>query len=584
MTSPTRDVSLRWTGAPDEFRPPRWASPQPRLADGTPWPSAGTVVKRWEERYLVHGEGDALGVPVRLSITWWYILQRLLEFDPATGQLAHDFVLIGMGKGNSKTEELGRLADSDLVGPIAPLRSPRIVLQAGSYGQTNELFTAAALAIRGDPEHGHPGPLYGYFREGEHLLEDRILLPDGVGRIQRHTSVGGTNDGGKPTDFFGDEVQVWETERTRRVHVVQSKSLAKRAVPRRTPLELLRATNPGVSLPDDLQLAGGLRVYITTAGADRESLLGTLYQHGIDVARGHDDVGAPVVDPGFLFLWWEADEAWDLEDPEQRRQAILEANPDAGKYLPIANIERTFRDPTIARLEVVRYNLNRWPDSETRWMPASLWDAGEGEVKLDPALPVHAVVRFAPDHRAAAVATAQRQGDKVALRVTHFPETPLPLSEYLDVGSIERHLAELRRSHKASVLAPRRLRPGGPEVMRSTPGPGPEIVYSGGFFEGAAQKLRADGAAVIDIPDSPSRRRIAGDAFKAALEQSVLAHEPDRELARQMGDVVERPSAAGAYLEARAGKVTCAAIAAMGAVQRAVVAPVAPRSRQLVSF
>jgi phage terminase large subunit-like protein len=558
-TKPTLERSLRWTGAPDEFRPPRWASPQPRLADGSPWPSAGTIVKRWIEKYLVHGEGDALGLPARIGITWWYILQRLFEFDPESGRLAHDFALIGMGKGNAKTERLGEVADAELVGPIAPARSPLIVLQAASYGQTNELADAARLSIRGDPEHGRPGPLYGYFLDGVHLLEDRILHPEGTGRIQRHTSVGGTNDGGKPTAFLGDEIHEWATDRTRRVHTVQSKSLAKRAVLRRTPASL--------GLPKGVLLSGGLRAYITTAGADSDSLLGQLYDHGVDVARGHDDEGNPVVDPGFLFLWWEADEAWDLEDPEQRRQAILEANPEAGRSLPIANIERSFLDPTIARSEAIRYNANRWPDAEMRWMPASLWDAS-APVTLDPGLPVHAVVRVAPDHRSAAIASAQRQGEKVVVRVTHLPESPLPLSEYLDVGTIEQHLAELWRSHKAPVLAPRRLRPGGPE--RILPTAGPQITYTGGFLEGMAQRLRALGAAVVDIPDSSQRRRAAGDALKSAVEQGRLVHEDDPELARQMGDVVERAMPAGAYLEAKAGKVIVAAVATMEAVRQAV--------------
>lgn len=528
---------------------------------------------RFIEQRLVHGEGDVLGDPVRLGLPWWWILQRIYQFHPATGQLAHDRVLILMGKGNAKTERIGEVGDAELCGPIAPMRAPRVILSAASYGQSIELFGAAHLGITGDPKHGRPGPLADRFIEGEHILEDRILLPDGVGRLERTTTVGGTNDGAKPTAHLFDELHEYQTERARRLFIVGNKSLGKRQVIRHTPPEL--------GLPSGVSLWGPLLIGISTFGADRDSLLGLLYEHGVNVARGHDDEGTPVSDPGFLFLCWESDPAWDLEDSEQRRQAILEGNPMIGYSLAFESVERKFHDPTVPRSEFVRYNAARWPEAETRWLPAAIWDA-EAEVVLDPALPVHAVVRFAPDHRAGAVAVAQRQGDAIALRVSHFPESSLPLSEYLDVATVEQHLAGLQATHPAPVLVPRRTRPGGPEVIRPTPGP--EIIYSGGFFEAAAQKLRAAGAAVIDIPDSPVRRRAAGDEFKALAEQGRLVHESDPVLARELGHIVERPSQTGSYLEARVGKVICGAIAAMGAVHRAVKAEYPSSSRKLVTF
>jgi phage terminase large subunit-like protein len=497
---------------------------------------------------------------IRLALFWWYVFARLLEYDPLTGKLAHDRALIGMGKGNIKTEAFGEFGVTELVGPIAPIRSPRVILSAASYDQSVELFNAAKLSIVGDPDNGRPGPLAPYFREGDQILEDRILLPDGVGRIERIAAVGGTSDGGKPTAHLGDEVHEWESERARRVYTVQGKSLRKRKVIRRTPPEL--------GLPPGVFLHGGIQAGLTTAGADHDSLLGELYDHGVAVAKGE------VEDPGFLFLWWEADERWDLEDPAQRLQAELEGNPAAGGSLPIENIEASFRDVTVPRSEYVRYNLNRWPDNETRWMPPPVWDATEGVVTLDPKQPVYVAVLVAHNHRTAAIAAAQRQGDHVAVRLSRHPETPLPFGEYLGVAELEAELEGLRKSHPARVLVPKRLRPGAPEKL--LPAAGPEIAYTGAFFEGSAQRLRATGAAMVDIPTSPERLAPAAETLLGLATKGLLIHEADPALAIQVGDVVARETTTGWALAARAGKEIVGATAVIVAVHRAMTAPRPP--------
>lgn len=470
-----------------------------------------------------------------------------------------------MGKGNAKTERIGELGDMELFGPVAPARSPRVVLSAASYAQSIELFNAAKLGILGDPEHDRPGPLAGYFREGDTILEDRILYPDGVGRLERTTTVGGTNDGGKPTAHLFDELHEYRTEAAKRLFIVGSKGIRKRRVIRKTPAEL--------GLPGGTSLWGPLLIAISTFGADRDSLLGELYDHGVNVARGHDDDGRPVVDPGFLFLCWESDARWDLDDPAQLRQAVLEANPEAGGFLPIEMVEASVKDPVVPRAEAIRYNLARWPDEETRWMPSSMWDGTKGIVSLDPTLPVHAMAVVNADHRTGAIATAQLQGDKVAVRVEHFPKRRLGAGEFLPVGELKAELMRLRRSHAAPVRFARQVRPGAPR--RELPTPGPEIVYTGAFLEGMAQELADEGAAVLDIPigpRSPERLREAADQLLALAEQKRLIHEDDEVLARQVGDVVERPSATGSYIAAKPGAPVAGAFAAMGAVLRAATA------------
>jgi phage terminase large subunit-like protein len=542
-----------WTGAPGEFRPPKYASPQRLTADGKPLPTAGRLVGRWQERYLVHGEGDALGDPIRLPLFWWYLLNRIYEFDPDTGELAYDRVLIGMGKGNDKTEGCARLGVGELLGPVAPLRSPRVVVSAASYDQTSELFSAARLCIEGDPAHDKPGPLSPYFKDGQNLLTDRILLPTGVGRLERIAAVGATNDGGKPTAHIGDEMHEWTTERKERVYTVQGKSLRKRGVPRRTPKAL--------GLPDGIYLHGSLQIGITTAGFSLDTLLGRLYEHGIAVARGEVD------DPKFLFLWWEADDHWDLDDPAQRTQAILQANPAAGDFLPLQSIHSSYLDPTVAEHEFYRYNLDRWPGDALRWMPKVVWEDCEGDPVMAPDEPTRAVVTIAHDHRSAAIAVTQRQGDKVLLRVRSFPDGPLRSNEFVPVDDLEQYVLRLHRRYAAPVLSAVRYRPQARErhLMQA----GPEVIYHGSFFEGSAQRLRKAGVVMVDVPDTGQQLTPAAESLRGLAIEGQLEHDGDRTLSREIGLVMAREAAKG-WLPQAAGP---AARAAMLAVHRAITAP-----------
>jgi phage terminase large subunit-like protein len=461
-------------------------------------------------------------------------------------------VFIGIAKGNDKTEGTARFGVAEMMGPVAPLRSPRVVLTAASYDQTAELFQAARLAILGDPDHDRPGPLAPFFRTGDHIREDRILLPNGVGRIERLAAVGGTNDGGKPTSHLGDEIHELDTERKERTITVQGKSLRKRGVPRRTPASL--------GLPPGVVLSGAQQVGITTAGFSLNSLAGRLYEYGKAVASGE------VVDPGFLFLWWEADEEWNLEDPEQLVQAILQGNPAAGGFLPIRSIVASYRDVTVPSYEFLRYNLNRWPGDALRWMPRRVWDSCAGDPVMRRDLPVFAVVTVSHDHRTAAIAIAQKQDDTIALRVRNFPREKLAEGELVDVAELEAHLRVLHQRYPTRVLAARRgwTRPG--------PVAGPEIVYHGAFFEGSAQRLAREGLAFVDIPDTLERLAPASESLKGAALETVLVHDGDTELARQMGEVLAVPAAKGWNIH-ESGP---AARAAFVAVHRAQSAPKPP--------
>jgi phage terminase large subunit-like protein len=301
-------------------------------------------VADWIERKLVHGEGDSLGQPITLDPFQRYILRRKYQYNPATGRLLYDRVLVGMAKGNAKTELMANDGIARLVSPIAPL-SPNIPVAAASWEQANRLFGAARLAIEESPE------LAETFKGS--IFEDRILNPIRPGVLARIAAIAGTNDGGLPSDCYEDELHEWEGERRERVDVVLGNGLKKRT--------------PRAVLPNGQVILGGQQVRISTAGDNPNGLLRRLYDHGRKVASGE------TLDPRFLILWWEAGEEHDLDTEQGLMAAIRDANPAEGSFVDMTNLTDRFHDPTLARYEYERYHLNRWSMAPDAWIALDTW-------------------------------------------------------------------------------------------------------------------------------------------------------------------------------------------------------------------
>lgn len=279
------------------------------------------------EGNLVHGPGDVQGEPFRLPGYLKRFLHRLyfVENDRRIVRRA----LLGVAKGNLKTELMAAVGLAELAGPVAP-RAPEVRIAAASFDQADTLFGTARVMIE-------EGPLKDRF----HVFDTEIIPKDQPGVLRRIAAAAGTKDGGRTTCYIADELHEWTGPKARN-HLVNSNSLAKRAT--------------------------GLELNISTAGADRDSLLGTLYDYGRKLSTGE------IVNPRFLFEWWESVGTWNLDDPEQLRSALLEANPAADDipWLLDNNIAR-YHDPDVPAHEFARYYLNRWTPAPSRWLtPAQI--------------------------------------------------------------------------------------------------------------------------------------------------------------------------------------------------------------------
>ena len=201
-----------------------------------------------------------------------------------------------------------------------------------------------------------------------------------------------------------------------------------------------------------------------------------------------------------------------------------------------------------------------------------------GEAGLEPNLPTYACVRIAHDHRSAAVAVAQKQGDRVVLAVRTFPDVPLPAREYVEAEPIEGHLVDLHHRYPARVVAEVTFHVGGKAYQR--PRPGPEVLHHGAFFESSRQRLERQGLVLLDFPSTAERIGPAAAVLMQLVTSGALVHDGDAELARQMARVVARPLPRGWSIASGTDEPIVAVQAAMLAVQRAMTAP-RPVSRRV---
>jgi phage terminase large subunit-like protein len=288
----------------------------------------------WMESNLVHADGDKAGQPYRLRHAG-RVLYRLHEYDPKTGIYLHDKALIGWPKGSAKTEFAAALALEHLCGPTHP-RGADIPVAAVTERQACELVRVAGLMVRDQPV----AELLEVNRTSIHRL-------DGDGRMYAVSAALGANDGGKPSLVLCDEIHEWDrhSDAGAERHGIVTRGLLKRA--------------------------DGRQVNITTAGCNLETLAGAMYTYGCQVAAGEVD------DPGFLFVWHQASDHWDLDDETQLLAAIREANPVADLFWPARRLVRAYREHKLRGEadKFCRYHLNRWmPFLQSMWMDMAAWN------------------------------------------------------------------------------------------------------------------------------------------------------------------------------------------------------------------
>jgi phage terminase large subunit-like protein len=277
---------------------------------------------------------------------------------------------------------------------------------------------------------------------------------------------------------------------------------------------------------------------------------------------------------GTLIWWYGAPKGADIDDPLTWRATNPASWLHDGRVLGTEYARLRARG---ALAEWRTYHLNQFVEQLERWMPEDAWEASAGDTVLQRLLPTYVCVRVAHDNRSAAVAIAQKQGDKVALRVRSFPDHPLAEGDYVEAAPIEAHILKLRERYPAPVTAEVTYQQGG--RVHRLPRHGPEVLHHGAFFESSRQRLAKQKLVLLDVPSTAERINPAAAALMQLVTSRALVHDGDAELSRQIGRVVARPTPKGWAIASSTGESIVAAQAAMLAVQRALTAPAPPSRR-----
>ena len=440
----------------------------------------------WIERHCVLGEGDWFGQPVRLRRWQRQWLYRAYELNP-DGSRRWRRVLIGVPKGNGKSPFAAWVAAVELAGPVmfdrwtpkgpvgALRTSPVVPVGAASFEQADLVFAELRNIFDNDTS-----PLRGFAE----TFETEILLKGRPGRAYRVAATRGSNDGGRPSCFIADELHEWISPAQEGCHLVLSNGATKRA--------------------DSLELK------ITTAGSDLESLLGRLYQLGrkVEVGQAQDD--------RLLFIWHEAADTYDLQDPGQLRAALRACNPAADDFLDIE--ERAAKFAEIPEFEFRRYFLNQWTRAAESWLPSGAWARCQSDLDLDPALPVWVGVDMALKHDSVAVVACQPQGERLVVRARVWR----PEDDRIDVAAVENHLRQLHRDLDVR-----------------------EVAYDPAYFERSAQALQDEGLPMVEFPQSPQRMVPACQHAYEAITSGRVAHDGDPTLRDHVESAAQREGERG---------------------------------------
>lgn len=466
---------------------------------GALWPSEGAVAVRWIEDNLIQPEGDFFGQPFRLREDQRLFLWRWYSYCRRCTWWRYDEGVRGAATGDGKTTFIAAIGLLEFGGPpqIAPT-SPIVPIAAAAWDQADELFRKAGQMVGGQDDQITEAPLCGFFE----VYDTKITFRDGrPGVLERVAAVAGTNEGGLPHLFIGDELHEWGEvgSRKARVHTVIGKSTKKRMTPR----------GPGRILD------------LSTAGFDKNrSLLGAMYQ------RGQQALYDPRTAPKLLFDWQEAPDGLDYDDPEQRRVAVRAASQAAGILWDVESRVRDWGRPDMPRHEWIRYYANRWVDViEESWLAdhPGAWDDCKGTWTPDDANPWVLVVDMALRHDSVAVSRVEQ----------------LPDGRFAATTRIWRADAYGGRIPHDDVWVFIRTHARGLGFRG--------VVYDPRFFEVPARLLEDEGIMVIQFDQSPQRMAPAcGLAYDLILARKVV-HDGDPDFAAHVKGAVAVPQERGGF-------------------------------------
>jgi phage terminase large subunit-like protein len=250
---------------------------------------------------------------------------------------------------------------------------------------------------------------------------------------------------------------------------------------------------------------------ITTAGYDKETLCGRMYDAGRMVER----IGEQ---PKTYFSWYEAPHELDWRALE----TAATCNPGLGDFLlPEGILDEQNNGENAYR----RYRLNQWTSSIDAWLPSGLWDTLATDRKLQPGENIVLAIDGSFNDDSTALIACTRDQFISVIGIWERPEGAGD-DWKVPIAMVEQAIRDACTRYEVS-----------------------EVVYDPYRWERTAQALEYEGIPMVMFPQSNERMVPATQEFQTAvIRDKVITHDGNPRLARHIENCRVRATPRGAKL------------------------------------
>ncbi len=328
-----------------------------------PYPTLGPLVCAWIEKNLVFGPGDLQGMPARLDPEKRALIYRCYELLPQgtrdangksiAGRRRFRRCAISLQKGSAKTELAAWIAAAELH-PEAPVRFDHFDGHGKPWGRG---LPSVYIPMVAYSEEQASDLAYGVLKD---ILERCPISSDydiGWERIARSGNASSkamplagapdSRDGALTTFQHLDESWHMNSPRHKRAAITMRANLTKRLLA--DPWELETTT-----------------IFVPGEGSIAEDT----YGYARDVAEGRID------DSKIMFFHRQASDGYDWNDPDQRREALIEAAGPTAAWKDIEGISSLWQDPKADKQYLERVYGNRPIATAAQAFNATAWANG----------------------------------------------------------------------------------------------------------------------------------------------------------------------------------------------------------------
>lgn len=475
--------------------------------------SQGDTVIRFIETFLTLG-GSFLGQPF-IPLPWMRDVVWDIYKTDEDGKRLHRTYLLGVPRKNAKSTIGAALAIYHLIVDTAD-SSPEVISAAGDKKQARLVFDEAKRMILASPD----------LSSICQVFRDEIRCTKNGGKYRVVSADAGLAHGLNPSVVIVDEYHVHKNDEL-------FTALTTGSATRKQPLVLV----------------------ITTAGFDKESPLGVLYEYGRKVEAGEVD------DKSFGFTWYGPKDGEDFDhmDPaawQRYNPSWSIMNPDEFESASKLTHEGQF----------IRYRLNGWTSADAAWFPA-----GAFESRADMTRPLVAndaiVLGFDGAWKGDSTALVATRMEDLHQEVIGLWEAPVDDSHWrTPVDDVKKCIRDAFQKFQVKELAADPYR-----------------------FEQTLLELQEEGYPVIEFPSNSLARMVpATQAYYDAVQDGTMTHDGNPALERHVRQAVLKADNRGARIT-KANRASSRhidlAVAAVISLHRAIIwreAPAAAESQMLV--